>query len=182
MAMPQPQSQLHLNAPPFQPAAGHFVDQRHRKVASLGNPGLSSNFKGYSPHLGSMMEDAEDSTQYEDGEIREARFNGQQAHNPRAQSQSFVPPRFAALAQQEQDHAQNGRPQLAPNFTFGVPRKQGGPLGPPINEEDLSFQFPQQQQQPSYSSDIGTDDDGPRGPGNPPVNLLAEHVCVLVFV
>ena len=55
--------------------------------------------------------------------------------------------RFAALAaQQEQDTVgPTGRPQLAPGFMFGA-RKRALPMGPPINEEDVGFQFPQQQQ------------------------------------
>ncbi len=92
------------------------------------------------------MEDAEDD--HEEGEIVE-RFRTQQpTHQPRSQSQSFMPPRFAALAaQQDQDTVgPTGRPQLAPGFMFGA-RKRALPMGPPINEEDVGFQFPQQQQQ-----------------------------------
>lgn len=92
------------------------------------------------------MEDAEDDL--EEGEIAD-RFRTQQpTHQPRSQSQSFMPPRFAALAaQQDQDTVgPTGRPQLAPGFMFGA-RKRALPMGPPINEEDAGFQFPQLQQQ-----------------------------------
>ena len=99
------------------------------------------------------MEDAEDSggnASYEDGEIQETYYQ-QPGHQPRSQSQSFMAPRFAALAaQQEQADPMgpSGRPQLAPGFMFGARRRgASGPLAPPINEDDLNFQFPQQQQQ-----------------------------------
>jgi protein SSD1 len=110
-----------------------------------------------------MMEDAEDgAAPLEEGEVPE-QYYAQQGHQPRAQSQSFVAPRFAALAaQQEQaDLGPTGRPQLAPGFMFGAAggaRKRGGPMGPPINEEDLGFQFPQQQQQQPYQPDMPTHD------------------------
>jgi len=147
-------SNLPPNAPVFQPGAaaypGNPADPKHRKAASLGASGLSGNFNSFSPHLGAMMEDAEDgpgSAPFEDGEIQE-NYYSQPGHQPRSQSQSFMAPRFAALAaQQEQVDSvgPTGRPQLAPGFMFGA-RKRGGPMGPPINEEDVGFQFPQQQQ------------------------------------
>lgn len=123
----------------------------------MGAAGLSSNFNNFSPHLGSMREDAEDGQNgYEDGEIPESLYSTQpQGHHPRSQSQSFTAPRFAALAAQ-QEHQQNnvlgpsGRPQLAPNFMFGA-RNRSIAMGPPINEEDVGFQFPQQQTVQSYS-------------------------------
>jgi protein SSD1 len=98
-----------------------------------------------------MVEDAEDGVggAFEEGEIQE-HYLPHQGHQPRSQSQSFMAPRFAALAaQQEQSDSvgPTGRPQLAPNFMFGARKQRGTPLGPPINEEDLGFQFPQQQQQ-----------------------------------
>lgn len=163
MHAPPPQSSnLTPNAPVFQPGgAGGFQGlspadaARHRKAASLGPPSaLSNNFQNFSPHLGAMMEDAEDGTgnvSYEDGEIQDNFYQQQQpGHQPRSQSQSFMAPRFAALAAQ-QDPADNmgpsGRPQLAPGFMFGANRRSAsGPMAPPINEDDLSFQFPQQQQ------------------------------------
>nr|GAT59474.1 cell wall biogenesis protein phosphatase [Mycena chlorophos] len=134
---PQMHSNLPVNAPVFQPGAA-----AHRKAASVGPGGLSGNFNSFAPHLGSMNEDAEDpSAQYEDGEAR--------GHQPRAQSQSFVAPRFAALAaEQGEVVGPSGRPQLAPGFMFGAgaaPRRRGAPMGPPINEEDIGFQFPQAQ-------------------------------------
>lgn len=154
MSAPQHQSNLPPGAPVFQPGAtaypGSNPDPKHRKAVSLGAAGLSGHFNSFSPHLGAMVEDAEDVVggAFEEGEIQE-QYPPHQGHQPRSQSQSFMAPRFAALAaQQEQSDTvgPTGRPQLAPNFMFG--RKQRGtPLGPPINEEDLGFQFPQQQQQ-----------------------------------
>lgn len=157
-------SNLPANAPVFQPGASIYPPPsasepppRHRKAASMGAAGLSSNFNNFSPHLGSMREDAEDGQNgYEDGEIPESLYSTQpQGHHPRSQSQSFTAPRFAALAAQ-QEHQQNnvlgpsGRPQLAPNFMFGA-RNRSIAMGPPINEEDVGFQFPQQQTVQSYS-------------------------------
>lgn len=147
----QGNSSLPLHAPIFQPGAGAYpgtnMEQKHHKAISLGNAGLSGHFNSYSPHLGAMMEDVEDGMSYEEGEIPERLTYPQPGHQPRSQSQSFMAPRFAALAaQQEQDSmGPTGRPQLAPGFMFGA-RKRGPPLGPPINEEDVGFQFPQQQQ------------------------------------
>jgi protein SSD1 len=156
-AMPAPQHQSNLppNAPVFQPGApaypGSNADPKHRKAVSLGAAGLSGNFNSFSPHLGAMVEDAEDGVGgvFEEGEIQE-HYLPHQGHQPRSQSQSFMAPRFAALAaQQEQSDTvgPTGRPQLAPNFMFGARKQRGTPLGPPINEEDLGFQFPQQQPQ-----------------------------------
>lgn len=165
MHAPQPQSSnLTPNAPVFQPGGAVAYQglgqgmspadaARHRKAASLGPPSaLSNNFNSFSPHLGAMMEDAEDGggNVYEEGEIQEG-FYQQPGHQPRSQSQSFMAPRFAALAaQQDQGDSMGptGRPQLAPGFMFGARgRGSTGPMAPPINEDDLSFQFPQQQQQ-----------------------------------
>ena len=93
------------------------------------------------------MEDAEDDV-LEEGEIQERIGQQQPSHQPRSQSQSFVPPRFAALAAQQEDAVgPSGRPQLAPGFLFGA-RNRISPVGPPVNEEDVGFQFPQQLQQP----------------------------------
>ena len=146
----QGNSSLPLHAPVFQPGAGAYpgnMEQKHRKAISLGNSALSGHFNSYSPHLGAMMEDPEDGALYEESEIPERLTHPQPGHQPRSQSQSFMAPRFAALAaQQEQDSVgPTGRPQLAPGFMFGA-RKRGPPMGPPINEEDIGFQFPQQQQ------------------------------------
>lgn len=163
-AMPsaQPYSSLPLHAPVFQPGAASYpgipADQKHRKAVSLGTSAMSGNFNSFSPHLGAMMEDVEDGASFEEGEIQE-RFYSQPSHQPRSQSQSFMAPRFAALAaQQEQDTVgPTGRPQLAPGFMFGA-RKRGPSMGPPINEEDIGFQFPQQyqqqQQQQTFPSEI----------------------------
>ncbi|KAK0191056.1 SSD1 protein [Armillaria mellea] len=148
-----PTSSLPLNAPVFQPGAAAYpglsaADVKHRKAASMGASGLSGNFNSFAPGLKAMMEDVEDgSVPLEDGEIHET-FYPSQGHQPRSQSQSFTAPRFAALAQQEQIEAigPTGRPQLAPNFMFGAKKRGGGLMGPPIDEEDVGFQFPQQQQ------------------------------------
>jgi hypothetical protein len=93
---------------------------------------------------------------YEEGEIQgDARFPPTTEPQRRSLSQSFTAPRFAALAQQDQSEVlgPTGRPQLAPgHFMFGAgARRRGssnGPMGPPINEEDIGFQFPQQQGRP----------------------------------
>jgi len=153
-------SPLPPNAPVFQPGAAAYpgsnlMDPKHRKAVSLSASALSGNFNSFAPHLGAMMEDVEDgpgNTSVEDGEIPEA-YYPQPSHQPRSQSQSFMAPRFAALAAQ-QDPADSlgpsGRPQLAPGFSFGAGRRGNSnvPMGPPINEEDVGFQFPQQHQLP----------------------------------
>lgn len=163
-------SNLPPTAPVFQPGASIYPPPtasepppRHRKAASMGAAGLSSNFNNFAPHLGSMREDVEDGQNgYEDGEIPDSLYSTQaQTHHPRSQSQTFTAPRFAALAAQQEQHQHNdvlgpsGRPQLAPNFMFGggVRRRPGvgTAMGPPISEEDVGFQFPQQQTVPSYS-------------------------------
>ncbi|KAI0068729.1 RNB-domain-containing protein, partial [Artomyces pyxidatus] len=157
-------STLPANAPVFQPGASMYPTPnasepppRHRKAASLGASTLSSNFNSFSPHLGSMMEDVEEgSGAYEEGEIPENLYNTQ-GHHPRSQSQNFTAPRFAALAAQQQEQMDvlgpSGRPQLAPGFMFGARRRPSttSPMGPPIGEDDVGFQFPQQQTVPSYS-------------------------------
>ncbi|KAJ7638869.1 SSD1 protein [Roridomyces roridus] len=154
--MPATHSNLPINAPVFQPGAaaypgtGNVADAKHRKAASVG-AAMPGNYSSFAPHLGSMVEDAEDAGgALEEGEIHE--FQPQLGHQPRAQSQSFMAPRFAALAaQQEQADSvgPTGRPQLAPGFMFGAGagnrKRSTGPMGPPINEEDVNFQFPQQQ-------------------------------------
>lgn len=126
------------------------ADQKHRKAASLGNSALSGNFNSFSPHLGATIEE-DGNGSFEEGEIPE-RYTAHSNHQPRSQSQSFVPPRFAALAAQQQEQIDavgpTGRPQLAPGFMFGAGQRKRAPLvGPPINEEDVGFQFPQQQAQ-----------------------------------
>ncbi|ESK96057.1 cell wall biogenesis protein phosphatase [Moniliophthora roreri MCA 2997] len=149
-------SNLPVNAPVFQPGSASFPgsDPKHRKAASVGASGLSGNFNSFSPHLGAMMEDVEDGAGgvLEDGEIRDNLYQTP-GHQPRSQSQSFTAPRFAALAaQQEQGDTlgPTGRPQLAPGFMFGAKRRNP-PMGGPINE-DVGFQFPQQQQ--NYQSEV----------------------------
>ena len=163
-------SNLPANAPVFQPGASIYPPPitsepppRHRKAASMGTTGLSSNFNNFAPHLGSMREDVEEQNGYEEGEIPDSLYSTQpQIHHPRSLSQTFTAPRFAALAaQQEQQQQHNdvlgpsGRPQLAPNFMFGGGARRrpsaDTAMGPPISEEDVGFQFPQQQTVPSYS-------------------------------
>ena len=197
MHAPQPQSSnLTPNAPVFQPGGTNPYQglnpadaARHRKAASLGASALSGNFNSFSPHLGSMMEDAEDAggnLSYEDGEIQEGYYQ-QPGHQPRSQSQSFMAPRFAALAaQQDQgDHmGPSGRPQLAPGFMFGARRRgASGPLAPPINEDDLNFQFPQQQQQqqqqpqPNFAPDVPQNEQGHRKSESVEIGgIMAEQV------
>ncbi len=180
-------STLPANAPVFQPGAAAFPsmnisDQppRHRKAASLGASALT-NPMGYSPHLGSMMEDAEDAGTpiVEDGEIPDNPY--QTAHQRRSLSQSFNPPRFQALAAQQQQEQSDvvgptGRPQLAPNFMFGARRRPSTNLsmGPPINEEDAGFQFPQQAQNSNFG-DLDRKQDE-RGDMNGMHGMLAEQV------
>ncbi|KAL0949499.1 hypothetical protein HGRIS_009553 [Hohenbuehelia grisea] len=180
-------SNLPANAPVFQPGAtayaGLNADAKHRKASSLGASGYQSNFGSFSPNLGSMREDAEDATgggAYEEGEIPENVYSHQPTHQPRAQSQSFMAPRFAALAaQQEQDIVSpTGRPQLAPNFMFGA-RKRGISMGPPINEEDVGFQFPQQQQQGGFQGDNAPQDLGHRkGDSGEITGIMAEQIAL----
>ena len=186
MHAPQaPSSTLPVNAPVFQPGVSAFSTSlsdaaRHRKAVSLGASALSGNFNSFSPHLGAMIEDAEDGpgASFEEGEVPEGFFPGS-GHQARSQSQSFMAPRFAALAsQQEQDVlGPTGRPQLAPNFMFGARRRTSSnlPMGP-LNEEDVGFQFPQQQ-------DPGAAVANPphRGADHDISGIMAEQVCIACF-
>lgn len=181
-------SNLPANAPVFHPGASAFPASTlpdaawHRKAASLGASALSGNFNSFSPHLGAMIEDVEDGTgaSFEDGEISEG-FFPTSGHQARSQSQSFMAPRFAALAaQQEQDVlGPTGRPQLAPNFMFGARRRTSSnvPMGP-LNEEDVGFQFPQQQQHPPSE---GVHDQNHRRAETDFTGIMAEQVCVVRF-
>jgi protein SSD1 len=176
-------SNLPANAPVFYPGASAFPASSlpdtawHRKAASLGTSALSGNFSSFSPHLGPMIEDAEDGTgvSFEDGEISEGFFPS--GHQARSQSQSFMAPRFAALAaQQEQDVlGPTGRPQLAPNFMFGARRRTSSnvPMGP-LNEEDVGFQFPQQQIPPSE----GVHDQNHRRAETDFTGIMAEQIAI----
>ncbi|KAH7887691.1 SSD1 protein [Phlebopus sp. FC_14] len=188
MHAPQPQhSNLPATAPVFQPGAAVFSAQnlqdavRHRKAASMGASALSGNYNSFSPHLGAMMEDAEDGagTSFEEGEVSEG-FAPHPGHQARSQSQSFMAPRFAALAaQQEQDVlGPTGRPQLAPNFMFGARRRTSSnvPMGPPISEEDVGFQFPQQQQ--DYPSGGGVREQSHRKPEGDITGIMAEQIAL----
>ncbi|KAF8843134.1 RNB-domain-containing protein [Paxillus ammoniavirescens] len=178
-------SNLPPNAPVFQPGASAFPGSNlpdapwHRKAASLGPSSLSGNYNLFSPHLGAMMEDVEDGAvaSFEDGEISE-HFFPNPGHQPRSHSQSFMAPRFAALAaQQEQDiPGPTGRPQLAPNFMFGARRRTSSnvPMGP-LNEEDVGFQFPQQQ---NPSSEGVMHDQNHRRPDNDITGIMAEQIAI----
>lgn len=186
-------SALPPNAPVFQPGAtaypGSNVSEpppRHRKSASLGaHPApITNSYSNYSPNLGSMSEDAEDGkpNAYEDGEIVETPF--QLGHQPRAQSQSYPAPRFAALAQQQQqemsDLGHGKRPQLAPNFMFGTRRRGSAnpsSLGPAINEEDANFQFPQQQQ-PNFELPTPSGHGRTTSTGGEITGIMAEQIAL----
>lgn len=173
-------STLPANAPVFQPGASAFpsagaaaaASARHRRAASLGSYGVGIppnpySMPQYTSRLGSMNEDNEDvrspqqQQHFEGGEMPEVIY-GQQPF-PRGQQQQFTAPRFTALAGQQQVQEQgevlgpSGRPMLNPTFTFGARRRaaSNAPLGPPISEEgDAGFQFPQQNQQTEFPSDL----------------------------
>ena len=181
-AIPQTEvvSSLPLNAPIFQPgmqawpSSTQSIDQaRHRKAASVGASYMNNSLATFAPNLGVMMEDAEGPDAYEETDA----FN---QHTPgrRSLSQSFTAPRFAALAQQDRTEVlgPTGRPQLAPGFMFGGgPRRRGssnGPVGPPIDEEDMSFQFPQQQARPLDGQGLPRQDDS----GGEITGIMAEQV------
>ncbi|KAK7470586.1 Translational repressor [Stygiomarasmius scandens] len=176
-------SNLPVNAPVFQPSGTAFPtignnDPKHRKAASLGTSALSGNFNSFSPHLGAMMEDAEDGGMpIEEGEIQESYYPAP-GHQQRSQSQSFTAPRFAALAQQDQGDSigPTGRPQLAPNFMFGAKKRSIGSMGPPINE-DVGFQFPQQQQ--NYGSEVSPLESGHRKSDSGEITgIMAEQIAI----
>ncbi|KIK68095.1 hypothetical protein GYMLUDRAFT_36925 [Collybiopsis luxurians FD-317 M1] len=184
MGMSAATSNLPVNAPAFQPGSNSFagnLDPKHRKVQSLGASGLSGNFNSFSPNLGSMMEDAEDASSIplEEGEIP-GNFYASPGHQMRSQSQSFTAPRFAALAAQQEQNDQigpTGRPQLAPNFMFGGAKKRPGGMGPPINE-DIGFQFPQQQQQ-NYQSEMPSHESAHRKSDSGEITgIMAEQIAI----
>jgi protein SSD1 len=137
-----------------------------------------------------MMEDAEDAggNLYEDGEIQEGYYQ-QPGHQPRSQSQSFLAPRFAALAAQQDSGdsmGPSGRPQLAPGFMFGARRRgASGPMAPPINEDDLNFQFPQQHQQqqqqpqPNFAPEPSHNDQAHRKSDSAEIGgIMAEQIAL----
>lgn len=184
-SVPQVISNLPANAPVFQPGAAAYpglgvADPKHRKAVSLGTSGLSGNFPSFSPHLGAMIEDAEDGAGNSSFNVGEESYYPQPGHQPRSQSQSFMAPRFAALAQQEQDPmGPTGRPQLAPGFMFGARRRGSAnvPMGPPINEEDVGFQFPQQQQ-PTFHPEPTIHEQSHRKTDSGEITgIMAEQVC-----
>ncbi|KAH9938167.1 uncharacterized protein B0H18DRAFT_965883 [Fomitopsis serialis] len=181
-------SNLPINAPVFQPGASSFPPTqneqppRHRKAASLGTAG-NPGYNPYSPNLGSMMEDVEEGqTNFpmEEGEIPESAYAG---HQRRSLSQSFTAPRFAALAAQEGEvTGPTGRPQLAPGFMFGARRRPSqsvnSPMGPPINEEDVGFQFPQQTQQQNFDIPPGEMNQR-KNEGGPEISgIMAEQIAL----
>jgi protein SSD1 len=180
-------SSLPINAPVFQPGMQSWPgpiqnnDQaRHRKAASVGTSFNNNPPMGFAPGLGVMMEDSEDQAPYEDELQGDAGFRQQQqSHNRRSLSQSFTAPRFVALAQQNQGEVlgPTGRPQLAPGFLFGASnaRRRGssnGPMGPPIGEDDLGFQFPQQQTRSLDNQSLPRQDDS----GGEITGIMAEQV------
>ncbi|KAJ1308908.1 hypothetical protein OPQ81_004593 [Rhizoctonia solani] len=182
-APPAPQQQsaaqgstLGLNAPVFQPGASVYptpgaptdLPPRHRKSASTGShssPGsfnsssFTSPLQGFSPNLHSMREDVA-----EEGEIDE---NG----NPYQPQQGQFQPRNAQPpAQPTQEEPEvlgpTGRPQLAPSFQFGARRRTNtNPANAPaIPEDDLGFQFPQQQH---YQPETQAQQSQPIAPAQP---------------
>ncbi|KAG8764016.1 hypothetical protein FRC11_006287 [Ceratobasidium sp. 423] len=219
-AAPQQQSPaqgstLGLNAPVFQPGAAVYptpgaptdLPPRHRKSASTGShssPGsfnsssFTSPLQGFSPNLHSMREDVA-----EEGEIDENgnRYQPQQQaqfqqRNPQPPVGTFSAPRFAALAQQQQQTqptqeepevlGPTGRPQLAPTFQFGARRRTNtNPAnGPAIPEDDLGFQFPQQQhyqpetQQPQSQPIPPAQPQAHRRTGSEVTGMLAEQMAL----
>ena len=142
---------------------------------------MQGGYSAFSPNLGSMMEDVVEEGPggaYEDGEIPEHAFQPG-AHQRRALSQSFTAPRFAALAQQDQGEVMSptGRPQLAPSFVFGARRRPSAQMsmGPPISEEDLGFQFPQQHSQQNYN--IEAEPTHRKENSGEISGIMAEQVC-----
>ncbi|KXN89637.1 DIS3-like exonuclease 2 [Leucoagaricus sp. SymC.cos] len=174
-------SNLPVNAPVFQPGASSYPgmemggDAKHRKAVSLGTSALTGNFNTFSPHLGTLDEDGNAS--FEEGEIPE-RFSAPPNHQPRSQSQTFVPPRFVALQEQTDNNiGPSGRPQLAPGFMFGAGgRKRAPAMGPPINEEDAGFQFPQQQ--PSLNDFSGQDIPQRKAESGEIAGIMAEQIAI----
>lgn len=146
------QSNLTATAAPFQPSfVPGEVPPRHRKAQSMGpTPGGGAANAGYSmnqyaPYLDSMSEDAEN--QASEPLPPMAQFTNRQAMG------SFSAPRFSSMsgAGGDQEYVgPSGRPQLAPSFSFGAKRRTNSiSVGPAIGEEDVGFQFPQQNQQQS---------------------------------
>lgn len=153
-------------APVFQPSVPTFRD--HRKAVSMGAQGYTGGFNSFSPHLGSMTEDVEESQgnlSIEEGEIRDQFRSLPSGDRLRSSNQNFVAPRFAALAAQQEHETTGptGRPQLAPGFHFGAQRSPIT-MAPPISDEDVGFQFPQQHQLP------------PKAPAPEVTGIMAEQV------
>lgn len=174
-------SSLPLNAPIFQPGMQawpgpqNLDPARHRKAASVATYSSNSSLN-FAPTLDAMTEGAEDVTTYEEREIQD---NGgsRQPIPRRSLSQNFSPPRFVALTQGGEVLGSSGRPQLAPGFMFGRSGTQrrgssNGPMGPPISEEDIGFQFPQQQTRPLDGQGLPRQDDS----GAEITGIMAEQV------
>lgn len=92
--------------------------------------------------------------------------NQQQQQQGEYNPQSQAPGEFAGAT---------GRPQLAPNFTFGGNRRRVPSVsGPPAGDaqEDLAFQFPPQQFENPNAN---------RRDPNAPTGLIAEQVCISQF-
>lgn len=175
--------------------------------AISGNFGGNFASAGYANSLGAMQEDVEDGYSYVESEeyndqpgFSQPQQQPQQApqgyggamrtmqHQPMG---SFAAPRFQA---QQLPHAQmqpqdaygiqgevigpSGRPQLAPNFTFGASRH---PRAPSSEGDDTTFQFPPQQTQlPNLPSSQYDNANAPRRANEVPAGvtgLMAEQVC-----
>ena len=184
---------------------------RHRKSASAGaisgNPVAST---GYANLLGPMQEDVEDGYSYvESEEYNDQPGFSQPQQQPQQTPQgyggamrnmqqqpmgSFAAPRFQAqppphTQMQPQDAygtqgeviGPSGRPQLAPNFTFGTNRR---PRAPSSDGDDVNFQFPPQQSQlPSLPPSQYDNANVPRRTNEVPAGvtpLMAEQVCSIV--
>ncbi|KAH7105526.1 SSD1 protein [Auriculariales sp. MPI-PUGE-AT-0066] len=155
-AIPIPQGAV--NAPPFQPGAQNDVPPRHRKAQSLGSShgqsGAYTTPRGYAPNLGSMNEDTEPASAiYDEGEIPDSfqQFPGQQGAGS------------------------TGRPQLAPSFQFGRKPSLTGRIVPvpAISEEDVGFQFPQQQKGDASGHQLGH-----RKTGSEINGIMAEQIAL----
>jgi protein SSD1 len=144
-----------------------------------------------------MREDVAEEGEIEDHSQYSAQQQAQfQQRNTQPPVGTFSAPRFAALAQQQQQGqpaqeesevlGPTGRPQLAPAFQFGRRRNTNTGSAPAIQEEDLGFQFPQQQhyqpeaQQPQPIGSAQAQ--AHRRTGSEVTGMLAEQVCNCTFV
>ena len=145
--------------------------QRHRKAASAGaTPGFNpatfnSPLNAFAPGLKSMAEDVIEEVDFNDQEEEQDTFPPAAPparHIAQSSMGNFTAPRFTVNHNQPPPHMQTqqlqqlndndsvgptGRPQLAPGFMFGAQRRAiSGSAIPAIGEDDVGFQFPQQQQ------------------------------------